>query len=193
MKTSSVHFQKIISYVNYSVTQKNQTKPPFFHACHSYTLIKFEYFSRQKVIRGVNKFVVYDLVQSCSRNKPHILGTKILLPHSCCCITKHWGSWSYLRVGKLQVCPDSQIRRRSLFYLYWIYYQLDWCIFVSFVQLDVAYVWRQINAKIIDHWVALCGRKTAVGCLFACSSKAKKTYRNLLFFKENSRKRLHVL
>ena len=97
-------------------------------------------------------------------------------------------------VGKLQVCPDSQIQRRSLFYWYWIYYQLDWCIFVSFVQLDVAYVWRQINAKIIDHWVALCGRKTAVGCLFACSSKAKKKPTEIFYFlSKNSRKRLHVL
>ena len=63
-------------------TSKNQTMPPFFHACHSLPLIKFEYFSRQKLIRGVNKFVVYDLAQSCSCNKPHILGTKIQLHYT---------------------------------------------------------------------------------------------------------------
>ena len=156
-KTSPVHFHKIISSVNYSVTQKNQTKPPFFHACHSYTLIKFEYFSRQKVIRGVNKFVVYDLVQSCSRNKPHILGTKMLLQK--CTTTQlllHYKTLRLLvifegwKITSLS-SPDSQIQRRSLLKkpllvlnLLSISCLLMWFIFVSFVslQLDVAYVWR---------------------------------------------------
>ena len=41
-------FTELFPSFHYSPAQKNQTKPPFFHACHSYTLIKFEYFSRQK-------------------------------------------------------------------------------------------------------------------------------------------------
>ena len=154
-KTSPVHFHKIISSVNYSVTQKNQTKPPFFHACHSYTLIKFEYFSRQKVIRGVNKFVVYDLVQSCSRNKPHILRTKMLLQK--CTTTQlllHYKTLTPGHIGGLEnyksVLSQTQIQRRSLLKKPLLVLNLLsiscwlWCIFVSFVslQLDVAYVWR---------------------------------------------------